>query len=211
MTLGRIPRNIGAVFCTFASMEVMLVGLPAQARAEDRPPIKFDDVKWQAAAPADMAVFEPYMGTFRGTTQEADGRTEFYFAITYAWFNRDRTVVRFTIETRIPSRDEVHSLGEGFYYYEPFLKRIAVAGFFKDGRIGSGFMTPFDTTTHERVVRIHAQQPDGGAVEVRDTFWVIDGNSWGNRTFMGTEKGGWQVVSDEVFTRIEDDTPTRDR
>jgi hypothetical protein len=56
----------------------------------------------------------------------------------------------------------------------------------------------------ERVVRIHARQPDGVVVEVRDTFWVIDADSWGNRTFVAMGEKGWQVVSDEVFTRVEE-------
>jgi len=68
--------------CTLAVLALVLVGTPARC-AEDQPPIQFEDVKWQAAEPADMAIFEPYVGTFRGTTQKADDGTEFYFAITY--------------------------------------------------------------------------------------------------------------------------------
>lgn len=204
MDFVRAPRSPGTILLGSVMTVLMLSGLSTRARAEDSPPLKFENVKWQSATPADMTVFEPYIGTFRSKTQKADDGTEFHFAITYAWFDKSHTVVRFAIETRMPSRNEARPLGEGFYYHEAFLKRLAVVGFFKDGRIGSGFVTPFDTTTHERVVRIHAIQPGGGVAEIRDTFWVIDANSWGNRTLVAMGEEGWHVVSDEVFTRVED-------
>jgi hypothetical protein len=181
----------------------MTLGTLGRAHADDASPPRFDDVKWQSAGPADMALFAPYIGTFRGSTRKADDGTEFYFTVAYDWFDQARTVVKFSLEIHIPSRDQVRSLGEAFYYYEPSLKRLAVAGFFRDGRTGSGFVTPFDTTTHERVVRVRSRQPDGSQVDVRDTFWVIDADSWGNRTFVATDDG-WQVVSDEIFNRVAD-------
>lgn len=172
--------------------------------ADDAPPVHFDDVTWQPATAADMAVMEPYIGTFRGKSQKADDGTEYFFAITYAWHNPQHTAVRFAIEVRIPSKGQARPLGEGFYWYDAFAERIGVSGFFKDGRIGSGYLTPFDTTSHARTVRIHARQPDGSVAEIRDTFWPIDPASWGNRTFVAMGDQGWQMVSDEVFTRLED-------
>ena len=171
--------------------------------ADDQHPVSFETVNWQETNIQDMEMFQPYIGTFRGETYTADSGTEYYFTITYAYYDLARTVVKYTLETHIPSRQQIRPLGEGFYMWDAFTSRIKVVGVFRDGRIGSGFMSPFDPETGAREVRIRASNPDGSQTQVRDTFWLIDENSWGNKTYISNKGAPWQAISETVYTRIE--------
>ncbi len=171
--------------------------------AEQEHPVSFEDVEWQKSSIEDMGMFEPYIGTFRGETYTADSGTEYYFSITYEYYDRAKSVVRYTLETHLPQTEEVRPLGEGFYMWDAFTSRIKVVGVFRDGRIGSGYMSPYDTETGAREVRIHASNPDGTLTEVRDTFWLIDEDSWGNKTYISNNGDPWQAISEAVYTRVD--------
>ena len=171
--------------------------------AEEKHPVNFDDVEWQASSVEDMSMFEPYIGSFRGETFTADSGTEFFFSVTYEYYDRNRTVVKYTLQTHLPQTSEVRPLGEGFYMWDAFSSRIKVVGVFKDGRIGSGYMSPYDTQSGAREVRIHASNPDGSQTEVRDTFWLIDEDSWGNKTYISNGGEPWQAISEAVYTRLK--------
>lgn len=41
-------------------------------------------------------------------------------------------------------------------------------------------------------------------------FLVIDEDTWGSRTLLGTKEGGLQVISDEVFTQVADEIDARE-
>ncbi|MDX1460310.1 MAG: hypothetical protein R3348_04580 [Xanthomonadales bacterium] len=178
-----------------------LLSCPPRAHAEH--PVSFENVNWQDGAVADMAMFEPYIGTFRGQTYEADGGVEYFFSVTYEWYDRPKSVVKYTLRTHITGRDEVRPLGEGFYLWDAFNERIAVVGVFLDGRKGTGFMSPYDTESGEREVRIRSMGPNGSPVQVRDTFWLIDDDTWGNATFISTDGKPWQKVSEDTYRRFE--------
>lgn len=176
---------------------------PLGVVAGEEHPLDFSDVQWQESTAEDMSLFEPYIGTFRGETYTADSGTEFYFTIKYEFYDRNKTVVRYSLQTHLPQSNEVRPLGEGFYMWDVFTSRIKVVGVFRDGRIGSGFMSPYDAETGAREVRIHASNPDGSMTEVRDTFWLIDKNSWGNKTYISNDGTPWQAVSEAVYTRVD--------
>ncbi len=153
-----------------------------------------------------MALFEPYIGTFRSQSYFAEGSgKEFFFTIKYEWYNPVKTVIKWTIDTHIPADEVVRRNGEGFYAFDPFEDRIMVTGFFP-GRpvVGKGWVSDFNVETSERVIRIIAKNPEGQTTQVRDTFWVIDENSWGNATFISIDGGEWQALPQGVYTRVED-------
>ncbi|MDX1570904.1 MAG: hypothetical protein R3200_10480 [Xanthomonadales bacterium] len=167
-------------------------------------PVDFAKVDWPTASVEDMRLLEPYVGAFRGDTLTAQSGTEYFFLVRYEWYDRPKQILKYTLTTHIPERGEARPLGEGFYRFDPTTERIEVAGIFRDGRAGSGFMSVLDPQTHEREVRIQGASPDGTINQVRDTFWIIDEDTWGNRTFIATPEGEWQVVSEGTYRRVEE-------
>ena len=161
----------------------------------------FDDMTWQTAEATDMALFEPFIGTFRSDDKVSPNGTEYRFIIDYGWYDDKKTIIKYTLEIEFPEQEDIRPIGEGYYRLDPLTRRIAVVGVFRDGRSGAGFMTPFDVETGSREVRIRALMPDGAEGEVRDTFWVIDKDTWGNRTFMRSGNAPWRQVSEDVYHR----------
>ena len=161
----------------------------------------FDDMTWQTAEAADMALFEPFIGTFISDDKVSPSGTEYRFIIDYGWYDDKKTIIKYTLEIEFPEQEDIRPIGEGYYRLDPLTRRIAVVGVFRDGRSGAGFMTPFDVATGSREVRIRTVLPDGAEGEVRDTFWVIDKDTWGNRTFMRSGNGPWRQVSEDVYHR----------
>jgi hypothetical protein len=176
---------------------------PALAAEDGSPPISFDDMAWQSAGPADLHVFDPYIGTFEGKPYTSDEGKAYHFKVSYEWYDKGQTLIKFSIRVVVPANNLDRVIGEGFYGYDPFTKRIFAHGYFPRGQAGWGWVSAFDPATHARVTRVHSQGADGVTTEVRDTFWVIDENSWGNITFVSQGGAPWQQVSDEVFTRVE--------
>lgn len=162
----------------------------------------FDDMTWQTAEAADMALFEPFIGRFASDDKTSAAGTEYRFIVEYDWYDTKKTVVKYTLEIEFTEQNDIRPIGEGYYRFDPVSGRIAVVGVFRDGRSGAGFMTPFDVKSGSREVRIRTVLPGGNAGEVRDTFWVIDQNSWGNRTFMRSGDAPWRQVSEDVYHRV---------
>jgi hypothetical protein len=179
--------------------------LAVPAVAQDPHPIDFDAVEWQTASVEDMTFLDAYIGDFRSETfSTGDSGKAYFFTIRYAWYNAAKTVIKWTIDTHIPADDLVRRNGEGFYAFDPFENRIMVTGFFPGRPVTSkGWMSEFDPETGERVVRIMAMSPDGQVTQVRDTFWIIDENTWGNATYVSVDGGEWQALPQAVYTRIE--------
>ncbi|MDH5456303.1 MAG: hypothetical protein OEY37_09540 [Gammaproteobacteria bacterium] len=161
----------------------------------------FDDMIWQTAEAADMALFEPFIGTFTSDDKAFPNGTGYRFIIDYSWYDDKKTIVKYTLEIEFPEKEDIRPIGEGYYRLDPLSRRIEVVGVFRDGRSGAGFMTPFDVETGSREVRIRTLMPDGVEGEVRDTFWVIDQDTWGNRTFMRSGNAPWRQVSEDVYHR----------
>jgi len=161
----------------------------------------FDDMTWQTAEATDMALFEPFIGTFISDDKVFANGTEYRFIIDYGWYDDKKTIIKYTLEIEFPEQEDIRPIGEGYYRLDPLTRRIAVVGVFRDGRSGAGFMTPFDVETGSREVRIRTALPDGSEGEVRDTFWVIDKDTWGNRTFMRSGNAPWRQVSEDVYRR----------
>jgi len=170
--------------------------------AEDKLSAPFEKMTWQTAAATDMALFERFIGRFASDDKVSANGAEYRFIINYDWYDDKKTVVKFTLEIEFPEQEDIRPIGEGYYRFDPLAGRIEVLGVFRDGRSGAGFMTPFDVETGSREVRIRTALPGGDAGEVRDTFWVIDQDSWGNRTFMRSGDAPWRQVSEEVYRRV---------
>lgn len=162
----------------------------------------FEKMKWQTAAAGDMVLFEPFIGTFASEDKVFANGTEYRFLITYDWYDSKKTVVKYTLQIEFPEKEDIREIGEGYYRFDPVTGRIAVVGVFRDGRSGAGFMTPFDAETGSREVRIRTLLPSGEAGEVRDTFWVIDQDAWGNRTFIRSDDTPWQQISEDIYRRV---------
>lgn len=192
-------KTIAALFALFM--------LPASASAQDPHPIDFDKVEWQSASVDDMAFLDAYIGNFRSETHTAAAsRKEYYFTVRYQWYNAARTVMKWSIDTHTPADGVVRRNGEGFYAYDPFEKRIMVTGFFPARPVTSkGWISEFDPETGDRVVRIMAMSPDGQVTQIRDTFRIIDEDTWANATYISINGGEWRALPPGTYTRIEAD------
>ena len=184
-------------------LSVIALGQVANAdEAEEKLSAPFEKMIWQTAAATDMALFEPFIGRFASEDKVSAEGTEYRFIIDYDWYDNKKTVVKYTLEIEFPEQNDIRPIGEGYYRFDPLTGRIAVVGVFRDGRSGAGFMTPFDVETGSREVRIRTALPGGNAGEVRDTFWVIDQDTWGNRTYMRSGDASWRQVSEDVYHRV---------
>ncbi len=175
----------------------------AAAEDEEAHPIDFAEVQIPQAAPRDIHIFDPYIGTFRGEKQISDEGKEFFYDVSYNWYDAGHTVVKFTIKLVVPSDTLERINGEGYYGYDPFRKQLFVHGYFPGGVVGFGAVSEFDPSMGTRVTRAHSQSADGATTEVRDTFWLIDKDSWGNATFISQDGGAWQKVHEGVYTRVQ--------
>lgn len=190
-------------------LTALLVALFAQIAAaapasQSRPTPAGESFEPQRATPEDMKIMAPYIGTFRSPTQLFDdGKTEHYFTVSYEWFDRARTIVKFTVSMVIPSQDRTLVNSEGFYGFDPFEDRLYVFGAFTRGMTGWGAMCRFDHDTGARAVCARSKTPDGNVVSVRDTFEPVNADSWRNRTWVREgEEGEWKPVHEGIYTRI---------
>lgn len=182
-----------------------LSALPGYAIAQDPHPVDFDDVEWQSASVEDMAFLDAYVGDFRSETFTAEGSgKEYFFTVRYEWYNTARTVMKWTIDTHVPEDGAVHRNGEGFYAFDPFENRIMVTGFFPGRPVtGKGWISEFDPDTGARAVRIMAMTPDGQVTQIRDTFRIIDEDTWANATFISMNGGPWQALPPGTYSRVD--------
>ena len=191
---------------TMMAAVLVLLAVPADGIAQDPHPIDFDKVEWQSANVEDMAFLDAYVGNFRSETYTAQSGKEYHFTIRYEWYNTARTILKWTIDTHIPADGVVRRNGEGFYAFDPFENRIMVTGFFPGRPVtGKGWLSEFDTETGERVVRIMAMSPDGQVTQIRDTFRIIDKDTWANATFISVNGGPWQAMPPGTYTRLTAD------
>lgn len=176
----------------------------ASPAAQEVPPTDFGQVTWQSAEPADIHVMDPYIGTFRSQPHSRDDGTEFHFTVSYAWYDADKTLVKTTIKMIVPESGEERLIGEGFYGYDAFAKRIFSHTYFPRGTAAHGWISDFgEGPSHRRVVRLRSRDQNGVTTEVRDTFWLNDKNSWSNETFISVDGTPWRKVSSGVYTRVK--------
>ncbi len=187
-----------------AAMLILFV-LSDDVIARDPHPIDFDEVEWQSASVEDMAFLDAYVGNFRSQTYTAEGSgKEYFFTIRYEWYNTARTVMKWTIDMHVPVDGIVRRNGEGFYAFDPFENRIMVIGFFPGRPVtGKGWISEFDVATGDRAVRIMAMTPDGRVTQIRDTFRIIDEDTWANATYVSMDGGQWQALPPGTYTRIK--------
>lgn len=176
---------------------VLILAMPASAQwshSEGEP---------RAATIEDMRVLDPYVGRFRSEDKVFDDSdTRYFFVIDYSWYDRNRTILRYSLERHIPSMDRVDGIGDGFYYYDRAKQRIGVFGVFPDGRQGAGSMGEFDPGDHSRAVWVDAFGPDGRPVEVHDAFELVDEDNWRNVTHIKVDGGEWQEIGRDNYTRL---------
>lgn len=154
----------------------------------------------------DMKIMERYIGEFRSATQLFDdGKTEYHHLLKYQWFDRAKTVVKFTISMAIPSQERVLTIGEGFYGYDAVDKRMYVFGVFSHGASGWGTICEFDHDTGARTVCVRSSETDGSVTHVRDSFEIVDADHWKNSTRARKgESGDWELVYEGSYTRVAD-------
>ncbi|MGH8198330.1 MAG: hypothetical protein ACRETI_09165 [Steroidobacteraceae bacterium] len=158
----------------------------------------------QTATAGDMRILEPYIGEFRSPTQKFDdGNTEYHHVVKYEWFDRPQTIAKVTISMVIPSQDRVISSAEGFYGFDSIQDQLYVFGAFNDGTSGLGTICVFNHETGSRTVCVRSMNPDGSVTHVRDSFEVVDENTWKNTTRLRQgENGEWKLVYEGIYTRI---------
>ncbi|MEZ5921287.1 MAG: hypothetical protein R3C60_08025 [Parvularculaceae bacterium] len=178
----------------FALFILLISAAPAAALEADEP---------QGASPADMRIFEPYIGTFKSSTNKFDdGKTDYYFTLDYHWYDKQKTIVKYTVSMVIPSQDRTIVNSEGFYGYDAFNERLYVFGAFTRGMTGWGSVGRFDHETGARETWAKSKD-EQGVTYVRDTF-TLDGDSgWKNKTYLRiNDETEWKVVHEDSYTRI---------
>lgn len=157
----------------------------------------------EPASAGDIRIMERYIGEFRSPTYLFDdGKTEHHFSVRYEWFDRPRTLVKFTILMSIPSQDRVITNAEGFYGYDSVRKELYVYGAFSYGASGWGTICEFDLETGARTVCARTMEPDGSLTYVRDSFEVVDDDTWRNTTRIRKgETGEWVKAHEGIYSR----------
>jgi len=158
----------------------------------------------QPASPADMKIFEPYIGTFRSENKRFDdSEIEYHFTVSYHWFDQAKTIVKYVVAMEIPVQNRTIINSEGFYGYDPFNENLYVFGAFKRGMTGWGTVGKFDHETGARETWARSMDPDGVVTHVRDTFQRIDADHWANRTFIRSgDDTEWNLVVEDDYSRV---------
>lgn len=157
----------------------------------------------QSAIIEDTKIFTPYIGSFRSPKKLFDNSdTEYYFKISYDWFDKDKTIVKFKVELIIPSQKRTILNAEGFYGFDPSKKQIYVFGAFTRGMTGWGSLGEFNHRTGARTVWARSENDDGVVTYVRDGFEIIDENSWKNTTqICQSNDPEWKLANEDIYTR----------
>jgi hypothetical protein len=161
----------------------------------------------QSATAGDIRIMERYVGEFRSPPHHFDdGKTEYYHLVKYQWFDRTKTIVKFTISMVIPSQNRVLTTAEGFYGYDSVEKRLYVFGAFSHGTSGWGSICEFDHATGTRTVCARSMEPDGSLTHVRDSFEIVDADTWKNTTRIRKDgSGDWELAYEGTYRRVDDD------
>lgn len=160
----------------------------------------------QRATPDDIHVFDPYVGRFtsKQLRDEESGKT-FHYVAEYAWFDTNHAIVKFTISVVNEASGMQAITAQGFYGYDPFEERLYVFGAFTTGSSGFGSVGEFDRKTHRRVTWARSKAPDGTTIHVRDSFEIVDFDTWQDVTSIQQgDDGPWKVVYEDTFTRIRE-------
>jgi len=160
----------------------------------------------QPASPGDMKIFEPYIGTFRSDTKLFDDSDiEYYFTVSYQWFDQARTIVKYTVAMEIPVQNRTIINSEGFYGYDPFNQNLYVFGAFTRGMTGWGTVGTFDHESGARETWAKSMSPEGVVTHVRDTFQHIDADHWSNKTFLRSgDEAEWKLVVEDAYSRVKE-------
>lgn len=160
----------------------------------------------QSAAPADMKIFEPYIGIFRSESKKFDDSdVEYHFTVSYEWFDQARSIVKYTVAMEIPVQQRTIVNSEGFYGYDPFNENLYVFGAFTRGMTGWGTVGKFDHESGARETWAKSMNPEGVVTLVKDTFQLIDADHWSNKTFLRSgDAAEWRLVVEDVYTRVEE-------
>lgn len=160
----------------------------------------------QSAAPEDLSIKAPFIGTFRGSTNVFDdGETEYYFTLNYRWWDQEHSVVKYTVTMVIPSQGRELVRSEGFYGFDRFTNQLMVFGVFSGGMIGQGYIGSFDHASGRHEIWARSKDAEGTVTWVKDGFEVIDGDTWKNRTLMRRgDEADWQPVHEDTYTRVSE-------
>ncbi len=160
----------------------------------------------QHAVPDDIHIFDPYIGRFRSMQFHDDKTgTPFHYIAEYAWFDRNHSIVQFTISVVNETSGKQATTAQGFYGYDPFQERLHVFGAFTSGRTGYGSVGEFDRENNRRVTWVRSKAADGATIDVRDSAQMQDADTWKSvtKTRKGAD-GDWKVVYEDTFTRIRE-------
>ncbi len=165
----------------------------------------FPDSDWtfQKATPQDIHIFDAYIGKFRSNSQRNEqlGKN-IYFIVEYAWFDQNKSIVKFRLSYVIEDENKELLNAEGFYGFDPFENKLFHTQVFTFGSTAFGGIQEFDLDTNRRVTRARSKGADGAVTDVRDVFEVIDENTWKNTTHIRQGDGEWTQPFGDTFTRI---------
>jgi len=158
----------------------------------------------QPATPVDMKIFEPYIGTFKSESKRFDDSDiEYHFTVSYQWYDKAKTIVKYTVAMEIPVQERTTINSEGFYGYDAFNKNLYVFGAFTRGMTGWGTVGKFDHESGNRETWARSMGPDNVVIHVRDTFQHIDTDHWSNRTFLRSgDDSEWELVAEDRYSRV---------
>jgi len=162
-----------------------------------------DGEPFKLASTSSMATFEPYIGRWISPPRDGQlGKSQ--FIIEYRWFDANKSVVKLFITLRVEGEDQDRAQWEGFYGVHPIDGYIYYHGVNVGGRSAIGGVVEFDIEKGTRTSFYQGKTPDGEIMNVRDSFSVIDQNSWRSVTSLKPGAGEWQTASDTVYTKIEE-------
>jgi hypothetical protein len=180
-------------------------GRPGTSADSVAMPAGWSEAGSRTATADDIHIFDPYIGRFRtkpATTQTSGSGS--HFEVEYAWFDAAHSIVKFTVTSVAEATNAPTILTEGFYGFDPFHDQLYTFAAFSWSATGFGSVGEFDRSTGHRVTWARSRNPDGTTTWVRDTFDVIDADSWRNVTSVRqSPQDEWNVVNDEVYVRID--------
>ena len=158
----------------------------------------------QTASIEDMRIFEGFVGTFSSRSYQNDVNGSTYrFLVAFDWFDDSRTIIKYSIKNQNLSDSTTTVVGEGYYAMHPTEDHLFVVGVFNNGQRGIGSVGVIDHSGGYRETWVSGVTPDGNASHIRDTFRLLDEDSWENKTLMKIEPSeDWETVYEGIYTRV---------